>query len=271
MNELETKLTHLFERAAEAHTAEPNVNAVYVSAVRNKGGEETVHACVEEISLESGRENASRNGQRKVLAVAAAVLVLVVAAWNAVPGRSDDATTLSSATSPVGVIPGLTKEGFVELSETDPPPNVSGSGSGVIFDHGYEIEGVAPVGTGRPDPESSSSAVSLPPGAVCVGTPHSYGCGPAFSTPDRPLLTGITEGTSDVRAWAWQGLPPRATVVRFTDHDGTIRWQRPINGFSMFQDTLSADVVCQCRLDAFDEAGRPLASVDVRTASYLND
>lgn len=268
MNELETRLTHLFERAAEAHTAEPNIEAVYSSVLRNEG--QAGQGRADEVALEPGTEIPSGASQHVLRAAAAAVLVVIAAVGIAVVGGSDDATTLSSATSPVGVIPGLTEGNFVQLSETDPPPNVSGSG--VLLDRGYEIEGVPVVGTGRPDPDGSSDAVSLPPGALCVGAPNSYGCGPASSTSDEPRLTGITDGTPNVKAWAWASVPPHATVVRFTDHDGTISWQRPMNEFSMFPDTRnSPNAVCDCRLDAFDEAGRPLASVDVSTASYLND
>lgn len=89
----------------------------------------------------------------------------------------------------------------------------------------------------------------------------------------HPPSPGLTFGGPDVRAFAWAFVPEQAAAVQFTDRNGQTVWQRPANRLVVFPDTIdnNADGVCPCRFDAIDSEGSVIASVDLQTASYIDD
>lgn len=109
-----------------------------------------------------------------------------------------------------------------------------------------------------------------PPTAERQGEGH--GRGP-ISHGFVDLISGLTFGGPDVRAWSWQFVPDDADAIRFTDQDGRTSWQRPQERLVIFPDTVADDPDgdCACRLDAIDIDGAVIVSVDVKSSSYTND
>ena len=191
----------------------------------------------------------------------AGFLVVVVAvaavAWlrpfgDSVPPAADSEANLDTF-SPVGVIPGLTGENEIELTEIDPSP----SDDNYLWDRAYSIEGVERVNVGRAGP-GFLAAAHRDPGEEwrCSGANGGYGC--ADARDPRPDVGGFTGGGPGVRAWTWSNVPVQAAVVAFTEPDGRVTWQRPADQFVMFLDTVNSD--CGCQMDAFDVGGKLIVS-----------
>lgn len=185
------------------------------------------------------------------------------------------ATVMATAVAAIGLIGGtllLTDRPATNDSPLDLPPEqevtlvaVPPEPSTGLYDwlRAYAIDGVAPVSVGR---LNARGLAELPVDEqqhaaqwVCDGTNNNVGCGPTDQA--EPNLTGITHGAADVVAWTWVDVPSEATVVVFTDHDGSKRWQIPSDRFAMFRDTLAdPDGACGCRMDAYDASGSRIAT-----------
>lgn len=163
------------------------------------------------------------------------------------------------------VVPGLDPADEIALVEVDPEP----ADESFDWTMGLQVGDLPAVSVGHPTEVFMADAHREdgdPEDLICVGSSGSIGCAPDDTA--APALHGITFGGPDVEAWAWSFVPADATVVRFTDQDGATSWQRPVDGTVVFPDTSSGN--CECRLDALDEAGEVVASVDVATSSFVD-
>ena len=171
-------------------------------------------------------------------------------------------------------IPGFAAEDEVLLVQTDPDPSTDS----FTWSDAYVVEDLPKTNVGQPNAEFMEDAARDPDEAsqlVCMGDASgSGGCG-VIGDPE-PDTGGVTFGGPDTRAWAWYNVPEEVAAVQFTDQDGVGTWQRPADSlarFVMFPDTVSdrPDDICLCRFDAVDSEGVVIASVDLRTGTYIDD
>jgi hypothetical protein len=267
MNDLEDKLTDLFCWAAKVPGPTPDVTAVY----RDASAPAPSVGSVDAPALLDLTPRSPGPGRRLRGPLVAAGVLAAVALTAVVATRSEDATT-TVADSPVAVAEmlGLGPEDLIPIAQVPPPPD----GEHVIFERGYDVEGLDVLGLGRVNPAAFDEDPEMFPAymrdSTCVGSSWSFGCGEHGG--GRPHVTGITQGGADILAWAWSDVPTGAAVVVFTDHDGSRRWQPAREGVVYFPDTLDdPDGYCECTLEAFDAAGRSLATVNLVNNSYIED
>ena len=184
----------------------------------------------------------------------AVVMAVAAVAWLRPLGEAVSPVADTPSTfSPVGVIPGLTGENEIELTEIDPSP----SSDDFLWDRAYSIEGIGRVDVGRAGPGFLAAAHRDPGEDLrCYGANGGYGC--ADARDPRPDVGGFTGGGPGVRAWTWTNVPVQAAVVAFTEPDGRVTWQRPADQFVMFLNTVNSD--CGCHMDAFDVGGKLIVS-----------
>lgn len=128
-----------------------------------------------------------------------------------------------------------------------------------IDDNGNAID----LMVGPMPPQRAAELKPEPREWVCIGDDTGMACG---DHNEGLYITAANGGGPHVQAWAWSNVPAETDVVRFTDHDGTVSWQRPIDGFVMFQDTQNGNEECNgCQLDAFDASGNHLTGFDLDT------
>jgi hypothetical protein len=166
-------------------------------------------------------------------------------------------------------IPGLDPSEEVEVVEVEPEP----SDDSFVWSQAVQIENLPAVSVGQPTVDFLEDAAREPPDPelyLCLHTGGSPTCD--GENPGVGTLIGMTFGRPDVMAWSWLFVPDDAAAVRFIDQDGATSWQRPFERTVIFPDTVEdPDGRCPCRLDAIDEDGGVIISVDVDASSYIDD
>ena len=159
----------------------------------------------------------------------------------------------------------------VPLVEVGPDPD----SDSFLWNHAYQVGDLPTVNVGHPTPEFLEAAHRVdedPEDLLCLGDAGgSGGCEVEDAT--NPSISGIGFGGPDIRAWSWSFVPDDVAAVRFTDQNGQILWQRPLDRLVIFPDTPddNPDGRCSCRLDAINADGAVVVSVDIATGSYLDD
>jgi hypothetical protein len=172
-----------------------------------------------------------------------------------------------------GAIPGLAEANEVPVVETEP----DASEGSCTWSNAYMFDGLPQINVGQPSAGFMEDAARDPAAAgelVCFGDGSGSGGAAELDSPE-PQISGVSFGGPDVRAWAWSNVPDQAVAVQFTDQDGTTSWQRTVEGLVrlvVFPDTIvdDPDGVCPCRFDAIDSDGVVIASVDIRTGTYID-
>jgi hypothetical protein len=196
---------------------------------------------------------------RRVAAVLAAaivtiaILVLVLVASE--PGGREDGDRIR-VTSPA-----LTGFGAEAPLTVAPPPDATVGG--MVRDAGGHVTDAHAVAVTVPDGTVITKWTAKVDGAPyrCVAGANSRACGGAQSPPPgTEIPENITElGDDTTTQLLWIDLPPGTAYTTFT-RDGSSRWQRPVEGMSVF--SLPAVNGTPVHFSALDATGRELRAFD---------
>ncbi len=166
-------------------------------------------------------------------------------------------------------IPGLDPSDEIPIIEVDPDPD----NDSFDWSTAYQVDDLPKLNVGRPTAQFLEDAARVdddPEDYLCMGDASgSSGC--SVEDPATPAISGIGFGGSDVLAWSWNFVPENTAADTFVDQNGDAVWQRPNDRTVIFPnpDPEGSSQSCACRLDAIDAGGEVIASVDLRSGSYL--
>jgi hypothetical protein len=166
-------------------------------------------------------------------------------------------------------VPGLDPADKIELVEVEPDPSTDS----YLWTTAYQAGELPKLNVGHPTAEFLEDAARVdddPEMYLCMGDASGSG-GCSVEDPATPSLSGITYGGPDVLAWGWDFVPEEAAAIRFTDQDGVVYWQRPLNRTVIFPDTVpdDPDGNCTCLFEALDSSGDVIRTVDLQTWTYV--
>lgn len=208
-----------------------------------------------------GVEHAERPSPAKgrlVFAVAACVVALAgFVLVTSGSGSELDAVTQGSTVGP------FDPADEVVIRAVEPNP----SSDSYVWTAAFGIDGIDPldsINIGRMGPaEIASFGVDDAGELVCRGTVwmRSIVCDEGVG----PKPVQFDGDGRDTGAWVWTDLPGGTAVVQFTDQDGEVRWQRPLDGTALFADTSDNDggQKCACSFLAIDDDGTVIARHEI--------